>query len=84
MTVRTVMVKASSVREYHVRQTKRGVQIDAVTPTPVDGSSLIADLKQNLRDAGLDEPNVSFQVVDAINRHPRTGKVRRFIPFTDE
>jgi len=84
LTVRTVMVKASTVREYQVRQTTRGIHIDAVTPTPFDSSGPIADLKQNLRDAGLDEPYVSFRVVDTINRNSRTGKTRRFIPLADD
>jgi len=81
LTVRTVMVKASSVREYQVRQTTRGVHIDAVSPTPFDTSGLIAGLRQNLLAAGLDEPEVSFRVVDAIDRNSDTGKLRRFVPL---
>ena len=45
-------------------------------------SRLIAEFEHNLRNAGLHRPHVSFRAVDAINRDPRTGKVRRFIPLT--
>jgi phenylacetate-CoA ligase len=81
LAVRTVMVKASSVGEYQVRQTRRGIHIDAVTTAPFDSSGLIANLEQNLLVAGLDDPDVSFRVVDTIYRDSRTGKLRRFVPL---
>jgi phenylacetate-coenzyme A ligase PaaK-like adenylate-forming protein len=84
LTIRTVMVKASGVDEYQVRQTPHGIHIDAVTSTGFDHSGVIHDLMQSLRVAGLHEPDVSFRVVDAINRHSRTGKVQRFIPLADD
>lgn len=84
LTVRTVLVKASSVPDYQVRQTTRGIHIDAVTPTQFDRSRLLDDLKQSLQDAGLDKPDVSFRAVDTINRHCHTGKARRFIPLPDK
>ena len=62
-------------------RTPRGIHIDAVTTKQFDSSGLIDDLQQNLRDAGLDEPDVSFRTVDASNRDRRTGKVPRFIPL---
>lgn len=81
LTIRTVMVKASTVREYQVLQTPRGIHLDAVVSAPFDRQWLIAALEQSLRSAGLHDPTVSLQAVTGIKRHGETGKLRRFIPL---
>ena len=81
LTIRTVMAKASAVREYQVHQTPLGVHVDAVVSNKLGRQSLIADLHESLRAAGLHDPVVSVDEVPAIQRHPDTGKVRRFIPL---
>jgi phenylacetate-CoA ligase len=79
--VRTVMVGAASVREYQVRQTQHGVEVAVVVEGDLDYDPLCTALERGLADAGLDEPKVHVREVDAIARHPDTGKVRRFIPL---
>jgi hypothetical protein len=35
----------------------------------------------SLRAAGVPDPRAEVRVVSAVERHPETGKVRRFIPL---
>jgi hypothetical protein len=76
-----VLVKASEVLDYQVRQTHRGVDVDAVTSGPTDPDRLGGLLAHALANAGLSQPQVSVQIVPALERHPETGKVRRFVPL---
>ena len=73
-------MKSPAVVEYQVRQTETGVDVDVVAPGTVDVPALVAALEAGLRDAGLPDPRARVQLVDAIARHPQTGKVRRFVP----
>ena len=47
---------------------------------------MIEDLRSELDDVlkgcGLDGAHVEVRPVDAIDRHPQTGKLRRFIPLS--
>jgi hypothetical protein len=43
-------------------------------------SALAASLENSLRAAGVLNPQVTVRTVDAIERHPDTGKAPRFIP----
>ena len=81
LVVRTVMVNTPAITEYQVRQTQRGLQVDVVVGRSFDGARLGTSLETSLRAAGLPDPEVSVRVVDAIERHPHTGKTRRFIPL---
>ena len=50
---------------------------------PVVGNAgLIRQIERALADAGLAPADVSVRVVDAVERHPVTAKVRRFVPLT--
>jgi phenylacetate-coenzyme A ligase PaaK-like adenylate-forming protein len=80
LAVRSVMVKAREVVDYQVRQTPRGVEVDAVTAGAADVDRLSGLLAHALADAGLTEPDVTVRIVDSLRRHHETGKVRRFVP----
>jgi phenylacetate-CoA ligase len=77
--IRSVLVKAPTVREYEIRQSEQGLDASVVA----DGyyGELGAALESALRDAGLEDPQVRVRSVDCIWPHPATGKVRRFIPL---
>jgi phenylacetate-CoA ligase len=77
--VRTVMVSTSAVAEYQVRQTEQGIHADVVADPALDLGALATALERSLRQAGLAGATVSLRLVDRIERHPDTGKVRRFI-----
>ena len=82
ITIRTVMVKTPHVIDYQVRQTRSGINVFAITTDPLNLAGLADRLRQALIDGGLNRPDVTVQPVDRLDRHPVTGKLRRFIPIT--
>ena len=77
----SVLVKMAAVTEYQVRQTVRGAEITAVADGEFDRAAVIAAVQASLRRAGVSEPLVTLHVVGSIDRDPKTGKIRRFIPL---
>ena len=80
--VRSVMVKVPEILDYRVRQSPRGIDVEAVAVAPVNSDRLAEHLVQALAAAGLPGPAVSVQIVDHLERIPDTGKLRRFVPLT--
>jgi phenylacetate-CoA ligase len=76
-----VLARAPAVREFQVRQTESGADITAVIDGAPDLATLVCDVEDSLRQAGLPDPRVSLRRVDALDRDPMTGKARRFIPL---
>jgi phenylacetate-CoA ligase len=81
LVIRTVLTKAPVIREYQVRQTERGVAADVVVDGVLDTAALAVSVEMGLREAGLSDPRAAVRVVAALDRHPETGKVRRFVPL---
>jgi phenylacetate-CoA ligase len=81
LAIRAVMTTCAAVCEYQVRQTRRGVAISVVVTGELDECELAASLAASLRKAGLYDPDVAVQIVESVERHPETGKARRFIPL---
>lgn len=81
LVIRSPMVKTPEVLEYQARQTLRGVDLAIVTNGPVDESAVAQKVAHSLEEAGLDRPEVTVRVADAMVRDDRTGKARRFIPL---
>jgi phenylacetate-CoA ligase len=79
--VRAVMVKAAAVLDYQVRQTAGGIDVDAVAIARIDGHHLSDQLEAALAAAGLDHPTVMVRIVDRIERHADSGKLKRFVPL---
>jgi len=67
------------ISEYQVAQTARGADIVVVGAPNVDvlTSSLIAALRRY----GLSEAVIQIRLVESLQRHGATGKLRRFIPL---
>ena len=78
--IRSALSGDGAVREYQVRQTKHGVDVDCVTGGRLNTAALAARLADGLRQAGLTQPEVNITIAEAIPRDPETGKVRRFLP----
>jgi len=81
LVVRSVMLKSPETLDYQVRQTPRGIDVDALAVVPVDRDRLADHLVEALAGAGLDDPVVTVRIVDQLERHPETGKIRRFVPL---
>ena len=79
--IRTVMVAEPAVIEYQVRQTERGADVSIVRDGDVDEDALAARLADALGKAGVADPAVTLETVDAIPRHAETGKAKRFVPL---
>lgn len=79
LTVRSVLVKQPAVTDYQVRQTENGLELRCLTAGALDGDALRTRLREALAVAGLRDAAVSVRCVDALERHPETGKVRRFL-----
>ena len=65
------------IREYQVRQTPAGAEI-LIMGSP-DVAALAIALGAALRRHGLPDPQLRIRIVDQIQRHEATGKLRRFI-----
>jgi phenylacetate-CoA ligase len=67
------------VSEYQVHQTPRGATVLTVGDPDVDAlePALVAALTRH----GLAAPEVAVRVVDRLQRHESTGKLKRFIPL---
>jgi phenylacetate-CoA ligase len=70
------------ISEYQVRQTPGGAQVLLVGSPDVP--AVAAALTSSLRPYGLSDPRIGVSVVDQIPRHAWTGKLKRFIPLSDE
>ena len=81
LVLRSVLVKVPAIVEYQVRQTRTGVVVNAVTESAVDRDGVAGRLARALAAAGLVDPQVSVDVIPALPRDPRTGKLRRFVPL---
>jgi phenylacetate-coenzyme A ligase PaaK-like adenylate-forming protein len=79
--IRTVMVAEPAVVEYQVRQTEHGADVSIVRDGDVDEDALAARLAAALGKAGVPDPVVTLETVDAIQRHAETGKAKRFVPY---
>lgn len=84
LVVRSVIVKAPEVLDYQVRQSTRGIDVDAVPAGAFDAAALAAHLAAALEAAGLAGAQVGVRAVEALARHRQTGKLRRFAPLTLE
>jgi phenylacetate-coenzyme A ligase PaaK-like adenylate-forming protein len=78
---RTPLGQNSKIVEYQVRQTEKGATIGVVANGPIDVPALKQDLADSLAKAGLPNAEIEVALVDALERHKETGKLRRFIPL---
>ena len=79
--VASVLVMSAEVLDYRVRQTPRGIDVEALAVVPINSDRLAEDLAGALADAGLKDPAVSIRIVNHLERIADTGKLRRFIPL---
>jgi phenylacetate-CoA ligase len=76
------MVKTPEVVDYQVHQTRCGVDVFVVAAAGSHMAGLTDRLARALVAGGLRRPKVVVRTVDRLDRHPVTGKLRRFIPLT--
>ncbi len=81
ITIRAVMLTAPQVTEYQIHQTERGIDVRALCNGALDTTVLAERLLAALADAGMPRPAVTITVVEHLDRHPATGKLRAVIPL---
>lgn len=81
--LRSVLVNTVAVREYRIRQTVRGVDVEIVEGegARVDTGELGKRLEAALAGCGLEGAVVSATVVADLPRHADTAKMRRVVPL---
>jgi phenylacetate-CoA ligase len=79
--IRSVMVASPDVIDYQVNQTDSGIEVFAVTSAGFDVDDLTSRLRRALHGAGLDHADVVVHRVERVDRHPVSGKLRRFSPL---
>jgi phenylacetate-coenzyme A ligase PaaK-like adenylate-forming protein len=77
---RSRLGREHGIVEYQVRQTARGAAIAIRCRGKVDFASLQADIAFYLARLGLENPEVSGEPVESLDRHS-SGKLKRFVPL---
>jgi phenylacetate-coenzyme A ligase PaaK-like adenylate-forming protein len=78
---RTPLGQNSRIEQYQVHQTEHGARIGVIATGPVDVAALRNELAEGLAKAGLANAEIEIDLVDTLERHKETGKLRRFIPL---
>jgi phenylacetate-coenzyme A ligase PaaK-like adenylate-forming protein len=84
--VRSVLLDWPAIVEYQVRQHATGLGVAVVLGGTgrFDAEPLAGRLRSALDAAGVSGAEVQVTVSEAVERHPLTGKARRFITWSDE
>ena len=78
---RSALGREPAVLEYEVRQTRRGATVSIVCTAPVDCEALQARITDALGALGLDDPEISIEIVTSLQRQV-SGKLKRFVPLS--
>jgi phenylacetate-coenzyme A ligase PaaK-like adenylate-forming protein len=78
---RTPLGQNSAIEQYQVRQTEHGARIGIIASGSLDTAPLKRELVDALAKAGLPGADIEIDLVDTLERHKETGKLRRFIPL---
>ena len=78
---RTPLGQNPDIAEYQVLQTQDGAKIGVVATGPIDIAVLRQELVDGLTKSGLLNAQVEINLVDRLDRHKETGKLKRFIPL---
>ena len=81
MVFRTPLGQNPSIEQYQVRQTERGADVGVIARDEVDVERLQADIVEALQNRGLNDPQITIRLVDTLEHHKETGKMKRFIPL---
>ena len=83
MVFRTPLGQNPGVEQYQVHQTRRGADVAVIARSEFDVEQLRADIAEALQSRGLDNPEITIKLVETLEHHKETGKMKRFIPLRD-
>ena len=78
---RTPLGQRPDIAEYQVVQTEDGAKIGVVAAGPIDIAALRRELVDGLAKSGLSHARIEIDLLDRLERHKETGKLKRFIPL---
>jgi phenylacetate-coenzyme A ligase PaaK-like adenylate-forming protein len=78
---RTPLGQNPDIAEYQVLQTGNGACIRIVATGPIDMATLRQQIVDGLAASGLHDAQIEINLVDSLERHKETGKLKRFIPM---
>jgi len=81
--IRSVIVATPQVVDYQVVQTSAGIDVSAVVEADFAVDDFTSRLTGALAAAGLEHARVTARAVDRLDRHPASGKFRRFVPLAE-
>jgi phenylacetate-CoA ligase len=79
---RTPLGQNPDIAEYQVLQTSAGAKIGVVASGPIDIATLRQQIVDGLAESGLRDAQIEINLVDSLERHKETGKLKRFVPLT--
>jgi phenylacetate-coenzyme A ligase PaaK-like adenylate-forming protein len=79
---RTPLGQNPDIAEYQVLQTRDGAKIGVVASGPIDIATLRRQIVDGLAASGLHDVQIEINLVDSLERHKETGKLKRFVPLT--
>jgi len=81
MVFRTPLGQTPMIEQYQVRQTKHGADIGVIARGELDVERLHADIVDALQTRGIEKPDITIKLVETLEHHKETGKMKRFIPL---
>ena len=78
---RTPLGQHPMIEQYQVHQTAKGAKILIIVRGSVDCIQLTQDIVTEVEKAGLKNPEIEISIVDMLQRHSETGKLKRFVPL---
>lgn len=78
--IRSVVGRHPAIVTYQVVQTNHGIDVSFCATATLDQVQVRSELERALAEAGLPAADVHVRLVDDVERHKATGKLRRFVP----
>jgi phenylacetate-coenzyme A ligase PaaK-like adenylate-forming protein len=75
LAVASPLTACAEVVDFHIQATGEAVHVAVVAPDGADTTALESAIVDSLRATGVPDPRVVLEVVDALHRHPQTGKL---------
>ena len=78
---RSALGRRAAIVEYQVRQTQSGARIAVRCQARVDLEALAQELEDGLNRLGIEQPEVTIETVDQLERDGGPAKLKRFVPL---
>lgn len=77
----SVLYAIPQIEEYQIFQTKEGADIHVIAHGSINIKTIQQQLERTFQKRGFLNPILHVEAVNKLQRHPETGKLRRFVPL---